>query len=407
MPVDATLIVPAIAGTLGCLQGCCSAKMASIGGRGFTSFVTIVISSAIGTVLFLVMQWAGVQGLTADLDLGRRDTPWFAYLGGFLNVYYVASMVTLVPKLGVASFYLISILCQLGSAVLLDHFEIMLPFRRATPGRLGGLAIGIIGVLVMNAEALGLKKGIARAFVKKSGNDNMENLPGDVQKSAKRIDSEMTMTDTMIDSPSDEVILEKPTEASQKASKMQESVVVSDTLKSSTISIEDHTTIPSVPSSPTTPTRTTSNLKSLLITPLSGISLALLAGMNSKLGQTYHNPLFASFFALITSLPLMGAFYYYIEYWHAPTDFRKVWRTAPWWSWLGGVFGAFYVVSVAVLSGHLSAGTFLGTSVACQATTAVIVDHFGVMNMPVRLATVERVVGASMLVGGVGMMAFL
>jgi hypothetical protein len=72
MPTDATIIIPALAGTLASIQGCCSARLGNIAGRGFTSATTIVSSSVMAGTLFWVLHGFKVAGVTADFEAGRR-----------------------------------------------------------------------------------------------------------------------------------------------------------------------------------------------------------------------------------------------------------------------------------------------------------------------------------------------
>ncbi len=75
--------------------------------------------------------------------------------------------------------------------------------------------------------------------------------------------------------------------------------------------------------------------------------------------------------------------------------------TAPWWSWSGGVLGAFYVTAVVLLTPRLGVGATLALLVAGQMGAAMAMDHFGVLGLAARHVSAGRILGAALLVAGV------
>lgn len=49
----------------------------------------------------------------------------------------------------------------------------------------------------------------------------------------------------------------------------------------------------------------------------------------------------------------------------------------PWWGWVGGVLGAFYVAVVILFAPVLGAATLMATFVCAQLATAVTLDTMG------------------------------
>ena len=74
---------------------------------------------------------------------------------------------------------------------------------------------------------------------------------------------------------------------------------------------------------------------------------------------------------------------------------------APWWVWVGGLLGAFYVLATIVLVPRLGAGLTVGLIVAGQVIASVLIDHFGLLRVPVHEATSPRIIGAALIVVGV------
>ena len=50
---------------------------------------------------------------------------------------------------------------------------------------------------------------------------------------------------------------------------------------------------------------------------------------------------------------------------------------APWWVWVGGLLGAFYVLGSVVAAPKLGAATLVAVILAGQAFASLLVDHFG------------------------------
>lgn len=94
----------------------------------------------------------------------------------------------------------------------------------------------------------------------------------------------------------------------------------------------------------------------ILAAVASGIGSALQSGSNATLQKCLSSPLwtvvFVSTVTLMASLLVAGA---------AGTPFpsREVLGQAPWWAWLGGLFGLCFVLATVYASPKLGAGLFV------------------------------------------------
>jgi transporter family-2 protein len=73
----------------------------------------------------------------------------------------------------------------------------------------------------------------------------------------------------------------------------------------------------------------------------------------------------------------------------------------PWWAWPAGVCGAIYLLSQPLVAPRLGVAAFMGLSVVSQLATAMLLDHFGLMNLPQHTASPLRVLGALLMAAGV------
>lgn len=72
--------------------------------------------------------------------------PWWAWSGGLLGAAFVTGALLLVPRIGAAPFMLCVVAGQVLISVAIDHFGLMgLPVKAANPGRIGGVALVLLG----------------------------------------------------------------------------------------------------------------------------------------------------------------------------------------------------------------------------------------------------------------------
>jgi bacterial/archaeal transporter family-2 protein len=74
---------------------------------------------------------------------------------------------------------------------------------------------------------------------------------------------------------------------------------------------------------------------------------------------------------------------------------------APWWVWIGGLLGAFYVLGSIVTAPKLGAATLVALILAGQAVASLLVDHYGWVGFEEHPVTLLRVAGIVLLAGGV------
>src|SRR5919108_3997232 len=76
---------------------------------------------------------------------------------------------------------------------------------------------------------------------------------------------------------------------------------------------------------------------------------------------------------------------------------------APWWVWIGGILGAFYVLGSIVTAPKLGAATLVALILAGQAIASLLVDHYGWVGFEGHPITLVRVAGVVLLAGGVAL----
>jgi bacterial/archaeal transporter family-2 protein len=80
---------------------------------------------------------------------------------------------------------------------------------------------------------------------------------------------------------------------------------------------------------------------------------------------------------------------------------------APWWAWLGGVLGAYFVVMALTLVPMMGATTYLAAMVLGQLLASAIIDHWGLMGLQVHSFSWGKGLGIALMLAGVACVRFL
>lgn len=147
-----------------------------------------------------------------------------------------------------------------------------------------------------------------------------------------------------------------------------------------------------------------------LLAAAAGVCIALQASANGKLRQNlagtqeYVGPAWASFLSIcgtiLCALLAMAVL-------RPPPPSREAIQTTAWWNWIGGPLGALIVLAGATLTPKLGAAAFIALVVAGQLLCSVVLDHFGLMGLPVTPVSGWKVLGAVLVLGGVVCIKFL
>jgi transporter family-2 protein len=129
--------------------------------------------------------------------------------------------------------------------------------------------------------------------------------------------------------------------------------------------------------------------------------MALQSGVNSTLGH-HVGRAFAAVVSFATGLAAVALFFA-VEVTAlgvAPPTLAAA-KAAPWWSWLGGPLGAFYVAVVVVFARAVGATTLSGVFVSSLLFWSFVLDSVGVAGFPRRAFSWPRLLGLALMIGGV------
>lgn len=130
-----------------------------------------------------------------------------------------------------------------------------------------------------------------------------------------------------------------------------------------------------------------------------GLLLPMQIAFNNKLTHYSGNPVTSSFisFSVGTIVLLL---YSITQFSSFQKSLHQVGQ-APGYAWLGGLVGAFYIISTIVASPKIGLALFLALVIGGQLVTSVIVDHFGLLGATVKPVTSLKGIGLLLVFTGI------
>lgn len=135
-----------------------------------------------------------------------------------------------------------------------------------------------------------------------------------------------------------------------------------------------------------------------------GAMLPLQFGINAQLASWLGSPVRATLvsFAVGTAVLLVAVLVF-----ARGVSGGKHLGAAPWWVWVGGLLGAFYVLGSVVTAPKLGAAALFAFILAGQAGASLAVDHFGWVGFAENPVTPGRLLGIALVAAGVAAVRFL
>ncbi|PWT76473.1 MAG: hypothetical protein C5B59_06375 [Bacteroidetes bacterium] len=113
-----------------------------------SSVVAAFVSFAVGTIALFLFLFFTRQIHFQSLPF--RQSPWWLWTGGILGTFFVAGIVVLLPRLGVALSFSLVLAGQMAVAILFDHFGWLgTTVREISPGKILGAALLVVGVYLI------------------------------------------------------------------------------------------------------------------------------------------------------------------------------------------------------------------------------------------------------------------
>lgn len=136
---------------------------------------------------------------------------------------------------------------------------------------------------------------------------------------------------------------------------------------------------------------------------IAGALLPFQVSSNAAVGKALGHPLWGALVSLAVSTLVLLPLLWILK---VPAPRLSNALEGPWWLWIGGIFGAVYVLSATALTPKLGAAGFIVLVVAGQMIASILVDRFGLMGLAPRPVTVARLAGVMFIVAGAVLVQF-
>jgi bacterial/archaeal transporter family-2 protein len=136
-----------------------------------------------------------------------------------------------------------------------------------------------------------------------------------------------------------------------------------------------------------------------LLALAAGLLLPMQIAFNNKLTNYSGNPVTSSLISF--SVGTIALLLYSITQFSSFQKSLQQVGQAPGYAWLGGLVGAFYIISTIVASPKIGLAVFLALIIGGQLVTSVIVDHFGLLGAAVKPITFLKGIGLLLVFIGI------
>lgn len=139
-------------------------------------------------------------------------------------------------------------------------------------------------------------------------------------------------------------------------------------------------------------------LQYYLLSILAGVAVAFQTGVNSQLRTDTNNPVLTALISFgVGTVALIVLYFCFFRQTPAfPSGY-----TFTWWKFTGGLLGVLYVTAVVIAAPRIGAANSLAFIVGGQFVTAIIIDHYGWMRLPITPISLYRLAGIACLLVGV------
>ena len=141
------------------------------------------------------------------------------------------------------------------------------------------------------------------------------------------------------------------------------------------------------------------NIKYLIWALLAGAFIPLIGILNGRVGRALGEPFYAS--VMLFGVAIILALVVSVIFGKAVPSVQNLQTLRP-MDYTAGFIVAFYVISATVLAGKIGVANFIVMAVSGQIMFSLMIDHFGLFGAPVKPINMTQLVGAVLLLIGLG-----
>ncbi len=128
-----------------------------------------------------------------------------------------------------------------------------------------------------------------------------------------------------------------------------------------------------------------------------GMGIPVMAALSARLGTAYGSPSFAASVLFLVALSISVTFFFATS-----NDLKLTPKiSVPFYFYLGGVFVAFYVLSITWVAPKFGIGNAVAFVLLGQIISMAAIDQFGLLGAPIRALNAQRLAGLVLMSVGV------
>ena len=136
----------------------------------------------------------------------------------------------------------------------------------------------------------------------------------------------------------------------------------------------------------------------ILLALAAGAMMPTQAATNNKMALVVDSPILSAFISFFIGTI---ALFIYVLITGVPLGNLANAKEAPAIAWIGGLLGAFFVTAAVILVPRLGIAMTFSLIIAGQMIVTLIIDHFGLLGVPVREVSLTRIGGILLITAGV------
>ena len=136
----------------------------------------------------------------------------------------------------------------------------------------------------------------------------------------------------------------------------------------------------------------------IFLAVVAGIMMPTQAAINNKLAVSIGSPIMSAFISFVVGTV---ALLLYILATGVPLGTLAEAKNASFIAWTGGILGAFFVASTVTILPRLGVALTFSLVIAGQMLITLVIDHFGLLDVPVKQINLPRVLGVTLITVGV------
>ena len=136
----------------------------------------------------------------------------------------------------------------------------------------------------------------------------------------------------------------------------------------------------------------------IILAVAAGVVMPMQAAINNKLAISAGSPILAAFVSFVVGTI---ALLLYILATGVPLENLLSAKDASLIAWTGGILGAFFVAASVTLIPRIGVALTFSLIIAGQMLVTLLIDHFGMLDVPVKTLNLPRILGATLITIGV------